>query len=58
MTAPGVVRSNQSGSLDSGLGSVNGARARSNNFLIDGLQNNDISVAGPQFVVTNNDELQ
>jgi hypothetical protein len=58
LTAPGVVRSNQSGSLDSGLGSVNGARARSNNFLIDGLQNNDISVAGPQFVITNNDELQ
>jgi outer membrane receptor protein involved in Fe transport len=58
LTAPGVVRSNQAGSLDSGIGAVNGARARSNNFLLDGLQNNDISVAGPQFVVTNNDELQ
>jgi hypothetical protein len=58
LTAPGVVRSNQSGSLDSGIGSVNGARARSNNFLIDGLQNNDISVTGPQFTITNNDELQ
>src|SRR5260370_14165128 len=58
LTAPGVVRSNQSGSLDSGIGAVNGARARSNNFLIDGLQNNDISVAGPQFSITNNDELQ
>jgi len=58
MTVPGVVRSNQSGSLDSGIGAVNGARARSNNFLIDGLQNNDISVTGPQFVITNNDELQ
>jgi Carboxypeptidase regulatory-like domain len=58
LTAPGVVRSNQSGSLDSGIGAVNGARARSNNFLLDGLQNNDISVAGPQYSITNNDELQ
>jgi hypothetical protein len=58
LTAPGVVRSNQSGSLDSGIGAVNGARARSNSFLIDGLQNNDISVDGPQFTITNNDELQ
>jgi Carboxypeptidase regulatory-like domain len=58
MTVPGAVRSNLSGSLDSGIGAINGARARSNNFLIDGLQNNDISVAGPQFSITNNDELQ
>ncbi len=58
LTAPGVVRSNQSGSLDSGIGSVNGARARSNNFLLDGLSNNDISVNGPQYSITNNDELQ
>ncbi len=57
LTNPGVARSNQSGSLDSGIGSVNGARARSNNFLIDGIQNNDISVAGPQLTITNNDEL-
>ena len=58
LTAPGVVRSNQGGSLDSGIGGVNGARARSNNFLIDGLQNNDISVTGPQYSITNNDALQ
>ncbi|MGH9596526.1 MAG: carboxypeptidase regulatory-like domain-containing protein, partial [Edaphobacter sp.] len=58
LTAPGVVRSNQAGSLDAGIGAVNGARARSNNFLLDGLQNNDISVTGPQFAITNNDELQ
>jgi hypothetical protein len=58
LTAPGVVRSNQSGSLDSGIGAVNGARARSNNFLIDGLQNNDISIAGPQYSITNNDAIQ
>ena len=58
LTAPGVVRSNLGGSLDSGVGAVNGGRARSNNFLLDGLQNNDISVTGPQFTITNNDELQ
>jgi len=55
LTLPGVVRSNQGGSLDTGIGSVNGARARSNNFLLDGVQNNDISVAGPAYAITNND---
>jgi hypothetical protein len=60
LTLPGVVRSNQAGggSLDSGIGAVNGARARSNNFMIDGSANNDISVAGPAFTITNNDALQ
>jgi len=46
LLAPGAIRSNMGGSLDSGIGAVNGGRARSNNFLIDGLQNNDISVTG------------
>jgi len=55
---PGVVKTNLSGSLDSGIGSVNGARARSNNFMIDGGNNNDISVAGPAFTLTNNDAIQ
>ena len=58
VTTPGVARSNTGSNQDGGIGSVNGARGRSNNFLIDGLQNNDISVAGPQFTVTNDDELQ
>lgn len=58
LTVPGVVRSNQGGSLDSGIGAVNGARARSNNFMIDGVQNNDISVAGPSFTLLNNDAIQ
>jgi outer membrane receptor protein involved in Fe transport len=58
LTVPGIVRSNQSGSLDSGIGAVNGARARSNNFMIDGTQNNDISVAGPAYTITNNDAIQ
>jgi hypothetical protein len=58
LIVPGVVKSNQGGSLDSGIGSVNGSRARSNNFMIDGVQNNDISVAGPSFTLTNNDAIQ
>jgi len=57
LIVPGAVKSNLSGSLDSGIGSVNGARARSNNFLLDGFWNDDISVAGPQYTITNNDEL-
>jgi outer membrane receptor protein involved in Fe transport len=37
---------------------VNGARGRSNNFLIDGTENNDISVAGQGFQITNPDAVQ
>ena len=58
LTLPGAVRSDLGGSLDSGVGSINGARARSNNFLLDGVDNNDISVTGPVNVMTNNDALQ
>jgi len=58
LTVPGVVKSNLNGSLDSGIGSVNGSRARSNNFMIDGTDNNDISVAGPAYTITNNDAIQ
>ncbi len=58
LTLPGVARTNTGSNDTSGVGSVNGARGRSNNFLIDGLQNNDISIGGPQFRITNNDELQ
>lgn len=38
--------------------SVNGQRARSNNFMIDGVENNDISVAGPAYQITNPDAVQ
>jgi hypothetical protein len=58
LTLPGVVKSKLNGSLDSGIGSVNGSRARSNNFMIDGTDNNDISVAGPAYTITNNDAIQ
>jgi outer membrane receptor protein involved in Fe transport len=57
---PGVIPTNLSGGggLDSGIGSVNGSRPRANNFMIDGVENNDISVAGPALTLTNNDAIQ
>ncbi len=38
--------------------SANGGRGRSNNFLIDGTENNDISVAGQGFQIKNPDAVQ
>lgn len=38
--------------------SINGQRARSNNFEIDGQSNNDNSVAGPQIFFANQDAIQ
>jgi hypothetical protein len=38
--------------------SANGGRGRSNNFLIDGTENNDISIAGQGFQITNPDAVQ
>ena len=37
---------------------MNGARGRSNNFLLDGTENNDISVAGQAFQVKIPDAVQ
>jgi hypothetical protein len=56
-TVAGIIPSNN-GVADSGVGSVNGSRTRANNFLIDGVDNNDISVAGPAVVMGNNDAIQ
>ena len=38
--------------------SVNGNRARSNNFTIDGTDNNDLSIGGPSYFVTNTEIVQ
>jgi hypothetical protein len=38
--------------------SANGSRGRSNNFLLDGTENNDISLAGQAFQVRNPDAVQ
>jgi hypothetical protein len=58
LTVPGVATSDLGGSTNSGIGSVNGARPRSNSFLIDGVENNDISINGPAFTPTNQDAIQ
>lgn len=60
---PGVVTANQGpGSNINEDGtfafSVNGARPRSNNFMIDGVENNDISIDGPAYTITNPDAVQ
>lgn len=56
LTLPGVTTNRNS--QGSSTFSVNGARGRSNNFLIDGTENNDISVAGQAFSITNPDSVQ
>ncbi|MDQ3254065.1 MAG: Plug and carboxypeptidase regulatory-like domain-containing protein, partial [Acidobacteriota bacterium] len=56
LTLPGV--SSNSGGYGVQTFSVNGARGRSNNFLIDGTENNDISIAGQGFQITNPDAVQ
>ena len=56
LTLPGVS-TNRFG-LGISTFSVNGSRGRSNNFLLDGTENNDISVAGQAFQVTNPDAVQ
>ena len=38
--------------------SVNGNRARSNNFSIDGTDNNDLSIGGPSYFVSNEEIVQ
>lgn len=48
--APGVAGNSNGTTL-----SVNGNRSRSNNFTIDGQDNNDLSVAGPAFFIDNQD---
>jgi outer membrane receptor protein involved in Fe transport len=59
LLAPGVFPTNSGGVNTNGTGlNVNGNRARSNNFQIDGSDNNDLSVAGPALFVDNQDAIQ
>jgi hypothetical protein len=62
LLTPGVVAPDPAGG---GFGntngtniSSNGGRSRSNNFSIDGQDNNDISVTGPSVFITNADVVQ
>lgn len=54
LLAPGVVPGLAGNSNGTTL-SVNGNRSRSNNFTIDGQDNNDLAVAGPSYFVGNQD---
>jgi outer membrane receptor protein involved in Fe transport len=55
---PGVAQATGQGTNTNGTGfSVNGNRGRSNNFQIDGSDNNDLSVGGPSLFVDNADQV-
>ena len=59
LLAPGVVGQRSTGANTNGSGlSVNGNRGRSNNFQIDGADNNDLSVTGPALFVDFEDQVQ
>jgi len=56
---PGVIANRVGGTNTNGTGlSVNGNRGRSNNFQIDGADNNDLSVGGPALFVDFQDSIQ
>ncbi|MGH9971871.1 MAG: carboxypeptidase regulatory-like domain-containing protein [Pyrinomonadaceae bacterium] len=56
---PGIAQNSGGGTNTNGTGfSVNGNRSRSNNFQIDGSDNNDLSVAGPNLFIDNQDQIQ
>jgi outer membrane receptor protein involved in Fe transport len=57
LLAPGVVPGFGNVNGNGTTLSVNGQRARSNNFTVDGQDNNDLSIGGPNFFVTNNDAV-
>src|SRR5579859_5509163 len=56
LTLPGISTNRYS--FGTGTFSVNGGRGRSNNFMIDGTENNDISVTGQAFQITSPDAVQ
>ena len=59
VTLPGVTTVASRDSMTNGTGfSVNGLRPRSNNFLIDGFDNNDNGISGQAFQPTNTEAVQ
>lgn len=59
LLVPGVIANRVGGTNTNGTGlSVNGNRGRSNNFQIDGSDNNDLSVGGPALFVDFQDSVQ
>lgn len=55
LLAPGVTPGFGNVNSNGTTLSVNGQRARSNNFTIDGGDNNDLSIGGPNYFVDNQD---
>lgn len=59
LLSPGVIANRTGGANTNGAGlSVNGNRGRSNNFQIDGADNNDLTVGGPALFVDVQDAVQ
>lgn len=58
LQAPGVTPGFGNVNSNGTTLSVNGNRARSNNFTIDGTDNNDLTIGGPSFFVSNADTVQ
>src|SRR5574341_101921 len=57
LLAPGVVPGFGNVNSNGITLSVNGNRARSNNFTLDGTDNNDLSIGGPNLFVDNQDAV-
>lgn len=57
LLAPGVVPGFGNVNSNGVTLSVNGNRARSNNFTLDGTDNNDLTIGGPNFFVSNQDSV-
>jgi len=53
LLAPGVTMGFGNVNANGTMLSANGQRARSNNFTIDGVDNNDLSIGGPNYFVRN-----
>lgn len=58
LLAPGVVPGFGNVNSNGVTLSVNGNRARSNNFTLDGTDNNDLTIGGPNFFISNADAIQ
>src|SRR3989442_3796196 len=58
MLLPGVVRPSGTSGFGNGTDlSINGSRPRGNNYMLDGVENNDISVGGPAYTPSNEDQV-
>src|SRR5262249_6315585 len=58
LLAPGVVPGFGNVNSNGVTLSVNGNRSRSNNFTLDGTDNNDLTIGGPNFFISNQDSVQ